>query len=265
LRKRGFFITAVVVFICCVPAAALGESRAELQEKIDRAVVKIRANPADFGAWMDFRDNSAAKGLPEDEISKFEPIFIALCDNRPYSNAASKSNPGTLFLIAVILPGKNSGFYAINDPARNSHDKLKITSEYVKKLYWYNAYNEKVRFVNPQLQLQPAGGSVETGMLTLGACRGEIVATCPFIPPGEADEMNQDWRDYYRTAYKKDRSLSKLTWVFLSKNRHVWGIGYGVAQEVMLPGQPQKCEARVELISKTSNGSCRTALIEAVR
>lgn len=248
MRKLRF-ITVVIVFSFLAFLSYAGDEK----QKLDDAVRKIRANPADFESWELFRDLKISQSLPEGDITRFEPIFIALCDNQP----DTMGNTGTMILMAVILPATDT-LYDVNDPANNSVKNLKIIASYIKKLYWYGPDGRRTRYANLQAIVQV--GKDKKPVLALGGCKGEIIATCPFIHPGEANELNEDWRDLYRKAFKKDRSLSGLSWLFLSKNRHVWGVGFEVGNRIELPGQPISAEARLEVISKSSNGACRLKL-----
>jgi hypothetical protein len=199
----------------------------------------VRNDPSDFSAWKEFREKSLEKGTSEKDIAKYEPILIAVYDRQAIDAAT-----GGMVITAAILPGKTDGFHNMEVSAN-----MEAAASYARSLCWYSQDGRKVK---------PENIKYMKGRVIITGCHGEVLSTCPFIDVREVDEVTQDWRKYYKKARKKDISLGRLTWLFLSRNKQVWGVGYEIKEEPMLPGQPMKRGARLALISKSSTGSFRT-------
>jgi hypothetical protein len=249
MHKKNILLPVLSVFIflfSCLSAAA----DTALQQKIDLAINKIRQNPLDFSAWLEFRAQNRAKGTPEKNITRYEPIFLAVCDK----------SLNTMILAAVIMPGKDSSLHDVNAPGNNTPAKLREIAGYIKMLDWYSADGRKLRFENPKIIIKKLSPEGAVSQLTLGNCSGEIISTCPIVPAGEVNELDQNWIRLYMKAKRAKKGMSRLAWQFLAKNKLVWGIGYEITEQPMLPGQAILREARIELISRTSSGSCRVKL-----
>jgi hypothetical protein len=191
-----------------------------------------------------------AKGTPEKNITRYEPIFLAVCDK----------SANTMILAAVIMPGEDSSLHDVNAPGNNTPAKLKEIAGYIKMLDWYSADGRKLRFERPKIIIKKLSEEGDASRLSLGGCSGEIISTCPIVQAGEVNELDQNWIRLYMKAKRAKKGMSRLTWQFLTKNKLVWGIGYEITEQAMLPGQPVMREARIELISRTSSGSCRLKL-----
>jgi hypothetical protein len=249
MHKKNILFPAVFIFMFLFSCLSLSAGTA-LQQKIDLAIHKIRQNPLDFSAWLEFRAQNRAKGTPEKNIARYEPIFLAVCDK----------SENTMILAAVIMPGKDSSLHDVNAPGNNTPAKLREIAGYIKMLDWYSADGRKLRFENPKIITRKLSPEGDESRLSLGSCSGEIISTCPAVSAGEVNELDQNWIRMYLKAKRAKKGMSRLAWQFLTKNKLVWGIGYEITEQDMLPGQPVLREARIELISRTSSGSCRVKL-----